>query len=124
MNERISAAEFRDEAAKPRKTNKYRNVPTVIDNIRFASKREAAYYAELKLREKAGEVYEIELQRRYALTGPTGMLFTTYVSDFSFHDATQGRNRVIDIKGVETEGFKIKRKAMRAILGIEVEVIK
>lgn len=110
--------------AKGGKPSKYRNKPTVVDGIRFASKREAAFYVELKQREKAGEVYEVQLQRRYALTGPTGMLFTTYVCDFAFHDATLGRNRVIDIKGVETEAFKIKRKAMQAILGIEVEVIK
>lgn len=113
-----------EEAAKPRKTNKYRNVPTVVDGVRFASKREAAYYAELKLREKAGEVYEIELQRRYALTGPTGKLFATYVADFVYYDALMKRTRVIDVKGYSTREFETKRKAMYAILDIKVEVVK
>ena len=123
MTERISAAEFREETAKP-KRSKYRNVPTVIDGIRFSSKREAAYYQELKLREKAGEVYEIEMQRRFALTAPNGMLMATYVCDFHYFDAVEKRRRVIDVKGKETDMFRLKRKMMRAILGIEVEVVK
>lgn len=123
MNERISAAEFREAQTKP-KRSKYRNVPTVVDGIRFASKREAAYYSELKMREKAGEVYEIELQRRYALTGPTGILMATYVADMVFYDAVQRKTRVVDVKGKETDMFRLKRKMMRALLGIEVEVVK
>lgn len=123
MNERISAAEFREGAAKP-KASKYRNVPTVVDGIRFASKREAAYYSELKLREKAGEVYEIELQRRYALTAPNGMLLATYVADMVFYDAVQRKTRVVDVKGKETDMFRLKRKMMRGLLGIEVEIVK
>lgn len=122
MTERISAAEFKA-ASKPR-ASKYRNVPMEIDGIRFASKREAAFYSALKLREKAGEVYEIQLQRRYVLTAPNGMLMATYVADFVFYDDLRKCTRVVDIKGFETDVFKLKRKMMRALLGIEVEVIK
>jgi hypothetical protein len=47
---RITAAEFHDESAKPKKPRKYRNEPVVVDGIRFDSKREAAYYGELGIR--------------------------------------------------------------------------
>lgn len=123
MNERISAAQFKAQASKP-KRSKYRNVKTTVDGIKFDSKREAAFYCELKQREKAGEVYEVQLQRRYALIAPNGMLMATYVADFVLWDEREKRTRVIDVKGVETEVFKIKRRMMLALLGIEVEIVK
>ena len=122
MTERMSAAQFKAKASK--RPSKYRNVAMEVDGIRFASKREAAFYSELKIREKAGEVFEVELQRRFALTAPNGMLMTTYVADFHLYDAIARRNRVVDVKGYETDVFKLKRKMMRALLGIEVEIVK
>ncbi|MGU3399249.1 DUF1064 domain-containing protein [Brucellaceae bacterium D45D] len=117
---RMSAAEFR-QAAKP---NKYGAKKTVLDGIRFDSKAEASYYAALKQREKAGEVGGVELQRPFAVLGPKGELITTYKADFAFWDFIEDRFRVIDVKGVETPVFKLKRKLVRAFLGIEVEVVK
>jgi hypothetical protein len=68
---RMTAAEYRADSAKPKKPSKYRNVPVTVDGIRFASKREAAYYCELKLREKAGEVSGLSLQRTDCSSPPT-----------------------------------------------------
>jgi hypothetical protein len=119
----IPVSEYRQQAKKPRK-NKYRNQPVVVDGIRFASKREAAYYGELRMREKAGEVGAVELQRRFQLLGEKGELICVYVADFCFWDHTQDRFRVVDVKGVETEAFKLKRRMMRVLKGIDVEVVK
>lgn len=118
--ERMSAAEFR---TRPKK-RKYRNTPVVVDNIRFDSKREAAYYGELKLREKAGEVGGVELQRRFALIGADGTLITIYVADFCFFDHVADRFRCVDVKGYVTREFTIKRRLMKSLLGIDVEVVK
>ena len=63
---RLSAEEYRSIAGKPRR-NKFGARKTVVGGITFDSKREAEYYAELKLREKAGEVHEIELQPEFRL---------------------------------------------------------
>lgn len=104
--------------------NKYGAKKTVLDGIRFDSKAEANFYATLKLREKAGEVSGVELQRPFALIGPDGEVITTYRSDFAFWDHIEDRFRVVDVKGVETDVFKLKRKMMRSMLGIEVEVVK
>lgn len=118
---RVSAQEFRDHVAKP---SKYRNQPIVLDGIRFASKLEARYFSQLKLREKAGEVFYVELQKRYPLIGPDGLLVATYVADFVFWDQRESRQRIVDLKGIETDVFKIKKKLMKSLLGLEVEIIK
>lgn len=119
--ERMTAAEFR--AEKPTKRNKYGAKKTTIDGITFDSKAESDYYALLKMREKAGEVSGVEMQHPFALVGPDGLLIATYRCDFAFWDLVEGRFRVIDVKGVETPVFKLKRKLMKSFLGINVEVV-
>lgn len=122
MTERMTAAEARA-AIKPAKANKFKAKRTLVDGICFDSKAEAAYFSSLRLRERAGEVSDVELQRPYALT-VGGMLITTYRADFVFWDHQLKRRRVIDVKGVETPVFKLKRKLMRACHQIEIEVVK
>lgn len=120
--ERMSAAEFR---ARPKPVKrKYRNEPVVVDGRRYASKLEAAYCENLILLEKAGKIGGLELQKRFQILGPKGELICVYVADAAYWDHTEDRFRVIDVKGVETKEFKLKRKMMRALLGIEVEVVK
>lgn len=123
--ERMSAAEARAQLAPAAKPSKYRNTPVTVDGIRFDSKREAAYYSELKIREKAGEVGGVELQRPFKLLGPKGELIATYRADFAFYDFKQDRFRVIDVKGApETAVFRLKKRLMRALNGIDVEVVR
>ena len=47
--------------------NKYNAVTTTIDGIKFASGAEAQRYCELKLLEKAGEIYDLEVHPRIQL---------------------------------------------------------
>lgn len=124
MTETLSRDKYREAIANPKRKNKFGAKRTTVDGITFDSKREAAFYSELKLREKAGEVGGVELQRRFALLGQDGSLICTYVADFCFWDHVADRFRCVDVKGVETDVFKIKRKLMRACLGIDVEVVK
>lgn len=125
ISDRMSAAEFRaiQKADQPERPSKYRNKKTTVDGIKFDSKREAQFYSSLKQLERAGQVSQIELQKRYPLA-VNGHAVCFYLADFAFHDAIQDRYRVVDIKGVVTKDFSIKRKLMRAIHGIEVEVIR
>jgi hypothetical protein len=122
MNNRISAKEYRQGLAKP-KQSKFRNRKVVVDGHRFDSKRESEYYGQLKQREKAGEVYEVEMQRPFAIV-INGQLVCTYKADFHFWDAVAKRRRVVDVKGFATPEFKLKAKLMKAVLGLEVEVVK
>lgn len=125
ISDRMSAAELRaiQEADQSEAPSKYRNKKTTVDGITFDSKREAQFYSLLKQLERVGQVSQIELQKRYPLA-VNGETVCTYFADFAFHDAIQERYRVVDIKGVVTKDFSIKRKLMRAIHGIEVEVIR
>jgi hypothetical protein len=122
--DRMSAAEAR-KLLKPKKQRKFKNEPIVVDGRRYASKREAAFCEDLIRLEKAGKIGGLELQKRFELLGPTGELICVYVADAAYWDHEQDRFRVIDIKGApETAAFKLKRKMMRALKGLEVEVVK
>jgi len=123
MTINLSREEARAILSKP-KRSKYGNKKVTEDGITFDSIRERDYYRQLKLREKAGEVIGVELQRPFALLGNNGMLIATYKADFCFWDNVADRFRVIDVKGVETKDFKLKKKMMLGLLGINVEVVK
>ena len=45
--------------------SKYHNIKTVVDNIKFDSKKEANRYTELKLLERAGKIFALALQRKF-----------------------------------------------------------
>lgn len=121
---RISAAEARAMIGKKR-GNKFGAKRTVVDGIAFDSQREAAYYAELKIREKAGEVCDVELQPPFPLeAGKVGEVIGVYKADFRFWDNEQNRRRVIDVKGVLTRETRRSIKHVRAQYGITVEIVK
>lgn len=110
--------------------NKYGAKPTVVDNIRFHSQKEARRYQELKLLEKAGEIHDLELQPRFPLS-VLGVKLGTYVGDFRFverRDLVRRADRaaeflvVEDVKGMDTPLSKWKRKHVLAQYGIEVRL--
>jgi hypothetical protein len=101
---------------------KYRNTPTEVDGIRFASKREAVRYSQLKLLEQAGEIKELSLQPRFPLH-VNNKLVCTYVADFFYVDARTDEAVIEDAKGVQTPEFKLKSKLFRAVLGQEIQLV-
>ena len=84
--------------------NKFGAKPTIVDGKRFMSKLEAKRYGQLKLLWEAGEITSFTCQKRYPLIAGI-----TYIADFEIEWA-DGRVTVEDVKGVETEVFKIKHK--------------
>ena len=102
---------------------KYRNKPVTIDGVRFDSQKEAARFHELKLLERAGEITDLERQVAYDLA-VNGVKVARYIADFRFKDKKTGIV-VEDVKSeatAKTRDFVIKRKLMRAIHGVEVQV--
>ena len=99
---------------KPKKVKaKYGNIKTEVDGHHFDSKKEAEFYVELKMREKAGEVSDIILQPRYELQeafSKNGKRYRKieYVADFQYTE--NGIKRVVDVKGMKTQVYKLKRK--------------
>ena len=113
--------------------SKYRNVPTVVDGIRFSSKKEANRDAELRLLERAGKIGSLERQPRFPLI-VNGVKVCTYVGDWRYWEMSEGGHPaqrpsgprpgrhpigcqiVEDWKsGVQTPEFKIKWKLANAL---------
>lgn len=102
---------------------KYGAQKTCIDGITFHSKREALYYADLRLLEKAGEIHSLEIQPKYPIV-IDGKKVCNVILDFQFREK-DGRLRVIDVKGMDTPMSRLKRKLVSAVYPhVNVEVVK
>lgn len=101
---------------------KYNARPTVIDGHRFASAAEARRYSELKLLEAAGEISDLALHPIYLLL-VNDVRVCDYVADFQYIDR-EGFKIVEDVKGVRTAVYKIKKKLMFAVKGIEITEVQ
>ena len=98
--------------------SKYRNVPTVIDGLRFSSKAEAARYSELRLLQAANQVRWFIRQPRFDLGN--GIVYVAdYLVVWNADETTFSDTRVTveDVKGIETDVFKLKRKLFEAQYG-------
>jgi hypothetical protein len=78
------------------------------------SKAEARKLAELVLLEKVGAISGLALHPKFPLT-VNGKPVAHYEADAAYWDVQGGRQVVLDIKGVETDAFKLKAKLFRAI---------
>lgn len=96
--------------------NKYGAVKTTVDGITFDSKAEAAFYQHLCLLQKAGRIGDFKRQCRYVLHA--GIV---YVADFVVYRDQQWI--AVDVKGVETVVFKLKRKLYEEDYG-PLDVVK
>jgi len=71
-------------------------------------------------------VRNLELQVRFALE-VNGQKICTYIADFRYEKENANgdwETIVEDAKGVETPEFKLKKKLMKACLGIEIFLSK
>lgn len=117
MSERWDIARYREELAKPRRS-KYGNKRTDVDGLKFDSKKEAQRYRDLLLLERAGEIRELERQKTYEIS-VYGHDVTSYRCDFRYIEG-EGRLVIEDVKGHRTELYKIKKRLMKAIYGIDI----
>lgn len=93
---------------------KFNNKKVTFAGHTFDSKAELAYYKKLLRLQAAGKVEAIQLQPVFLLQ--EGFLKNgvehkkiTYIADFRVY-YTNGKVDIVDVKGVETEVFRIKRK--------------
>ena len=106
--------------------NKYRNKKTAFHGILFDSKREAERYAELCLLVKAGEIKDLVLQPQFELQGAfklRGKIYRPiiYIADFQYTETVSGKVVVEDVKGMETETFRLKKKLFLRKYGEELD---
>lgn len=119
MTDRMTAAEYQRYLATGKipttqTKSKYKNVKTELDGVTYDSKKEARRAAELNLMLKSGEISTLARQVRFRLA--KGI---EYVADFVY--VTKNGERVIeDVKGIRTDVYKLKKKFMKEIYGIEI----
>lgn len=101
--------------------NKYNNIKTVVDGIKFDSKREAYYYLYYKRLQENKIISNLKLQTPIKFDIDGKHIFT-YKADFEYED--EYGHHYIDVKGVETPVFRLKKKLIEAKYKIIIEIVK
>lgn len=112
---------------KKTKKNKYNNKKVTVDGIKFDSKQESEFYLHLKELKENGEVLDFTLQPVFLLQEAfhkRGLLFRKieYKADFHVY-LPDGSDYVVDVKGMETADFKIKKKMFEKRYPQELKLI-
>ena len=102
--------------------SKMHNIRTQVDGITFDSLDEAARYGELKIEERAGLITDLQVHKPFHLV-VNGVHICDYESDFTYH--RDGKLVVEDVKspGTITYAYRIKKKLMLAIHGIQIQEV-
>lgn len=109
------------------KKSKYGNIKTDAFGKKFDSKKEARRYGELLLLLKAGEISELETQKRFEMSLLSEEYkfekFFAYVADFVYKDK-DGTFVVEDVKSEITRKnpvYRLKKKALKIVYGITIK---
>lgn len=111
------------------RNSKYNAKKETIDGIRFDSALEGKYYLHLKELQAKGEVTRFETQPRFTLQEGFVDAFgfkhepIKYVGDFLVYYPGDKAPKVIDVKGMTTSVFSIKRKLYCNIFPLELVVL-
>lgn len=109
---------------------KYGNKKTVTpDGVKFDSRAEARRWGHLCMQLRAGEISDLRRQVPYELVPAVKYSDASrvkqairYVADFVYVE--KGVEVIEDVKGMLTPEFKLKRHLMKALLGLEVRLVK
>lgn len=99
---------------------KYGNKKVTIDGMTFDSIKEAKRYGELKILQRKGEISGLGCQPRFDLF-VNGERICFYRADFDYMQC--GKRVVEDVKGVKTPVYQLKKRLMKACLGITITEI-
>jgi hypothetical protein len=105
-------------------SNKYRAKRTSCGLHEHASKKEAKVCSDLTLMAKGGVIHDLKQQPKFYLyahnmAGGPRVRIGFYRADFSYTDLDS--TVVLDVKGVKTPMYRLKKKMMKACWGIEVQ---
>lgn len=111
----------------PPARSKYGNQQCVVDGITFDSKREAARYAVLALRQRAGEITNLRIQVPFVIAPAVtingkSVRERLYIADFVY-DMPHGLMVVEDSKGMQTPMYRLKRQLMKVIHNIDIQEV-
>jgi len=105
--------------------SKYKNRKVEIDGVSFDSVKEGRRYGELRLLERAGQIQDLELQKRFPIR-INDELVCAYVADFVYREASSGQQVVEDVKSPFTRQhpvYRLKNKLMHAVLGVTIREV-
>ncbi len=110
-----------------KKGQKYRNQKTTVDGIKFDSKKEAERWPMLKMLQDAKQISRLERQRKFKIT-VNGVKICAYIADFVYreHEICEYKKWhlvIEDCKGFRTPVYKLKKRLMKAVHGIEIREI-
>ena len=108
--------------------NKYRNKKVIVEDYVFDSIEESRRYKELKLLLRAGKISNLELQPHFLLQDSfkkNGKTYRKieYIADFKYIE--NEKTIVEDVKGIQTDVFKLKHKLFeKKYPELELRIIK
>lgn len=110
--------------AKPTKPTKYRAVRTTVikpdgTKITFASKKESHRYHYLSARLLSGSISDLKLQP-VIKCAMNGVHICDYRADFLYFDREKQTMVWEDVKGFKTPIYRLKKKIVLALTGIEI----
>ena len=106
------------------KRSKYGNKKTVLGNVVYDSQKEANRAFELGLLLKAGEIKNLERQKRFEIVPKTETERAVfYVADFCYLEVKTNKLICEDVKGFATSDFKLKQKMMYYFYHIKIRII-
>lgn len=90
--------------------------------VMHASKGQATWFDGLRMRERAGEIVDLQLEPSFPII-INGQHICDVKADAAF--AEGGRYRVLDFKGIEgdTPVSRLKRRLVAAAHGVEIEIV-
>lgn len=112
-----------------KRRSKYGAVKTTVDGIVFHSAKEARRYQELKLLEKAGEIFDLVLQPAFDLDVIGGEVkdiryrIGVYRGDFQYKESRTRKRVVEDVKGFKTPLYRWKKKHVEVQYGIQIREV-
>lgn len=97
------------------KKSKYNAQKRTVDNMKFASIKEANYYIKLTMMKQTGDIKFFLRQVPFHLPGNV-----KYVLDF-MEFWKDGRIRYVDVKGTKTKAYIRNKKQVEALYPIKIE---
>ena len=104
--------------------NKYNFKKVKTEDGTFDSQAEYRRWGQLQLMERGGLIEGLQRQMSYALD-INGQNVCKYKADFVYYfpAGPLGRLTIEDVKGVRTPVYRLKKKLMKAIHGIEIQEV-
>ena len=97
--------------------SKYNAQRVTVDGIQLDSLKEARRYADLKLLERAGVIRALKIHPMFEIV-VNGVHICRYEADFQYYENDQQITE--DSKGVRTPTYKLKRRLMKAVHGVDI----